>query len=360
MINKIQINGYKTIRELDFRLRCINILIGANGVGKSNFISFFKLIQNLYECSLETYSMQVGAENILHFGSKVTKLIYGYLQFDNTNGYEFTLMPRRNDSLFILDESVLFRNSTDYGDEWPTYNISSNSKEATISSDNSQKISKYVREHLKSFRIYHFHDTSASARIKQKGKIDDNKSLNADASNLAAYLYLLQEKHPKEFKRIELIIQSVAPFFEKFILKPDRLKEDMIQIEWKEKNSDMYLDASNISDGTLRFMALATLLLQPHTPEVIIIDEPELGLHPFAINKLAGLIKKISSNCQIIVATQSMSLIDNFEPEDIITIDRAEGQSVLNRLDGEKLKIWLDEYHSLGTLWNKNIIGGTP
>jgi predicted ATPase len=173
-------------------------------------------------------------------------------------------------------------------------------------------------------------------------------------------LYYLQEKHPKVFKRIELTIQSVAPFFEKFTLVPDRLKEGMIQLEWKEKGSDMYLNADNISDGTLRFMALSTLLLQPNMPEVIIIDEPELGLHPFAINKLAGLIKKASKASQIIIATQSMNLIDNFEPEDIVTIDRDGEQSVLNRLDSEELKVWLGDYHSIGTLWNKNVIGGTP
>ncbi len=360
MINKIQIKGYKTIRDLEFELSPINILIGANGVGKSNFISFFKLVQSLYEQSLEIYSMQAGAENLLHFGRKVTEKIYGYLEFDNNNAYDFNLVPRNNDSLFITYEYVYFHRTAQYGGGWADYLIGVNAKEAAITSDSTQKTSSYVRSYLKSFRIYHFHDTSATARIKQKGKIDDNGMLRTDASNLAAYLYFLQEKHRKVFRRIELTIQSVAPFFEKFILRPDRLKEDTIQLEWKEKGSEMYLNASHISDGTLRFMALATLLLQPETPEVIIIDEPELGLHPFAINKLSGLIKKASTKSQIIIATQSMNLIDNFEPGDIITTDREDNQSVLNRLDGEKLKSWLEEYHSLSTLWNKNVIGGTP
>ncbi len=360
MINKIQIQGYKTIRDLDFELKPINILIGANGVGKSNFISFFKLVQSLYEQSLETYSMQAGAENLLHFGSKVTKQIYGYLKFDNNNGYEFSLIPRNNDSLFIRQEFVSYHRTIDFGGGWAEYLIGSNTKEAVIKTDTTQKTSVFVRTYLKSFRIYHFHDTSSSARIKQKGPIDDNDILRTDASNLAAYLYFLQEKHAKVFRRIELTIQSVAPFFERFILKPDKIKGDLIQLEWKEKGSDMYLNASHISDGTLRFMALATLLLQPDLPEVIIIDEPELGLHPFAINKLSGLIQKASVKSQIIIATQSMNLIDNFEPEDIITIDREDNQSVLNRLDSDRLKVWLDEYHSIGKLWNKNIIGGTP
>ena len=357
MINRIRLKGYKTIRDLDLKLCPINILIGANGVGKSNFISFFKLLQNLYNQNLETYSMQEGAENLLHFGSKVTNEIFGELEFEKINAYSITLSLKANDTLFVQNESVLYRNSEG---GWPYSVIAKNTTEANIKTNNSTGISKYVRKYLESIRIYHFHDTSKTARIKQKGKIDDNVQLNPDASNLAAYLYFLQEKHPKVFKRIELTIQSVAPYFEKFILRPDRLREDMIQLEWKEKGSDMYINANNISDGTLRFMALSTLLLQPELPEVIIIDEPELGLHPFAINKLAGLINKASKTSQVIIATQSMNLIDNFEPNDIIVVDKVEKQSVFNRLEEENLKIWLEEYHSLSTLWNKNIIGGTP
>ena len=360
MIDSIKIQGFKTFKDLDFfGLSRINIFIGANGVGKSNFISFFKLVQSLYDRNLETYSTQVGPENLLHFGGKTTASILGELRFNNTSGYRFTLVPRKNDSLFIQDESVLNRRDK-FENGWESFTISRNVKEAGIQSDDTRKISVDVRQHLKSFRIYHFHDTSPTAKIKQKCRIDDNKLLHPDAGNLAAYLYYLQEKHAKAFKRIELTIQSVAPFFEKFTLEPDRLKEGMIQLEWKEKGTDMYQNAENLSDGTLRFMALATLLLQPTMPEVIIMDEPELGLHPFAINKLAGLIRKASSSSQIIVATQSINLIDNFEPEDMVTIDRHGEQSVLTRLDGENLKVWLDEYHSIGTLWNKNVIGGTP
>jgi predicted ATPase len=121
----------------------------------------------------------------------------------------------------------------------------------------------------------------------------------------------------------------------------------------------MYLNASHLSDGTLRFMALATLLLQPIPPKVIIIDEPELGLHPFAIHKLAGLIQKASAHSQIIISTQSTTLVNQFVAEDIITVDREGGASVFKKHDSQKLAGWLENY-SIGDIWNKNIIGGMP
>jgi predicted ATPase len=212
---------------------------------------------------------------------------------------------------------------------------------------------------MTSFKIFHFQDTGKTAKIKLPCLIADNEFLREDGANLAACLYVIQLTYPKDFKRIEMVIRSVAPYFERFDLKPDRINPDVIRLEWKEKGSDAYFNAKHLSDGTLRFIALATLLLQPEAPQVIIIDEPELGLHPFAINKLAGLIKKASANTQIIISTQSVNLVDNFDPEDIITVDRQDGQSVFNRQNSETLKDWLTDY-SISDLWNKNVIGGRP
>lgn len=195
--------------------------------------------------------------------------------------------------------------------------------------------------------------------MRTKCAIDDNIRLSNDGSNLAAFLYFIQERHPKSFKRIELAIKSVAPFFSHFDLRPDRIRPDTIQLEWKEKDSEMYLNATHLSDGTLRFIALTTLLLQPEPPQTILIDEPELGLHPFAIYKLASLIKKISVSNQVIIATQSPTLVDQFSPEDIVTVDREEKQSVFHRHDTEELSGWLSNY-SLGEIWDKNLIGGRP
>lgn len=354
MLKEIQIEGFKSIRKMRLELNPTNILIGSNGVGKSNFISFFELANNIYEQRLQHYSLKRGADNLMHYGRKQTHEIKGYLGFGD-NAYSFVLHPKDSGGLFIECEKSIYYPAPN--------NISfdfSNIQESQIKTSNSI-IDAYLREHLESYKIYHFHDTSPAAPLRTQSNITDNKKLREDGDNLAAYLYLLQEKYPKNFKRIEKTIQSIAPFFERFNLTPDRLDESRIKLEWNEvDHPDTYFDASHLSDGSLRFIALATLLLQPNLPKVIIIDEPELGLHPVAINKLAGLIKSASKkDCQIIVSTQSVNLLNNFAPEDIVTVDKSDNQSTFSRLDSTKLHNWLSDY-SIGELWAKSVIKGQP
>jgi predicted ATPase len=191
--------------------------------------------------------------------------------------------------------------------------------------------------------------------------VDDNRFLRPDGANLAAFLYYLHLKRPDSYSLIRRTIQRVAPFFEDFVLEPLRLNEKMIQLEWRHVGSEDYFDASSLSDGTLRFMALATLFLQPEElrPSIILVDEPELGLHPYAITLLASLVKQASVNSQVILSTQSSLLLDHFEPEDVLVAERVNGSTQIRRLEPEPLKVWLDDY-SLGQLWEKNEIGGRP
>lgn len=363
MISKIDIYGFKSIKRLNLKLSAINILIGSNGVGKSNFISFFKLVNNIYEQRLETYSLRKGAESLLYFGGKVTEVISARLEFNNTNAYIFQLTPTDSGSLFLLKEEGSFNsekgNFFTIKNTWFDKLVSINSKESKLK-DSKIRIAEYVKSYLESFKIYHFHDTSDNSPLRKYSMINDNIVLREDGGNIASFLYFLQQKHDKHFKRIEHTIRSIAPYFERFELKPDRLNNERINLEWREINHpDIPFNASHFSDGTLRFIALTTLLMQPNMPEVIIIDEPELGLHPVAINTLAGLIKKASAKSQVIASTQSVNLVGNFSPEDIITVDRFDGQSEFNHLDKESLKNWLEDF-TIGDLWLKNIIKGQP
>lgn len=355
MLQNITIEGFKSIKKLDLKLSSINLLIGANGVGKSNFISFFKMVNNIYEQRLQYYSLKSGVNNLLHFGRKNTNEIKGYLDFGN-NAYSFILSPSDEGTLFINREGSILPGNTQFKSSY----YESNVKESRVKGSSTTR-NKYLSEHLESYKIYHFHDTSISAPLRSRANINDNRSLKEDGGNLPAYLYYLQEKHPLNYKRIEKIIQSVVPCFDSFNLSPDFLDEDKILLEWSEKEyPEMYFNANHLSDGSLRFIALVTLLMQPNLPKVIIIDEPELGLHPTAINKLSGLIKSAASkDCQIIVSTQSVTLLNNFEPEDIITVDKEDNQSVFRRLDKKELSNWIEDY-SIGELWTKSIIKGQP
>lgn len=353
-LNKIIIKGYKSIDNLELELTKLNILVGCNGAGKSNFISFFKLLNHMIENNLETYVTKAGGANTLfHYGVKNTNDIYADLYFGK-NRYEVTFESTDNDQLFFGSESAMYDS---WGSWYSAFKSSGHQKTKLL--DDKEKVTKYVRGALENWIVYHFHDTSSTAGVKRYCNISDNISLKHDASNLAAFLFLLKEKYNKNYENIVKNIQLVAPYFEDFILRPNPLNEENIKLEWKEKGSKEYFDANCLSDGTLRFICLATVLLQPNLPTTIVIDEPELGLHPFAINVLAGLIKRISENNQVIISTQSVPLINEFSIEDIITVDRQNAQSIFKRHSSEDLQDWLDEY-SVGELWEKNILGGRP
>lgn len=193
--------------------------------------------------------------------------------------------------------------------------------------------------------MFHFHDTSASARVKQKCQLTDYEFLYEDGGNLVAFLWYLQRKYPKHLMLIEKVVESIAPFFKGFYLKPDKINEDQIALRWLEGDSGEPFNAHMLSDGTLRMICLATLLLQPDPPETIIIDEPELGLHPFAIHKLAGMVRKVSAKSQVIISTQSVTLLNEFSPEDIVVVEREDNQTVLKRQNEEQLNVWLERYH---------------
>ena len=212
---------------------------------------------------------------------------------------------------------------------------------------------------LDSYRVYHFLDTSNTAAVRDAGDVEDNRVLRPKAENLAAFLYWLQQKQPDHFANIQDTVRQVAPFFQEFRLAPSRINESIIRLEWKEKGSDGYFNASSLSDGTLRFLCLSTLLLQPELPAVVLLDEPELGLHPAAVNLLADLLSSAATRTQVIVATQSVTLVNQFEPESVWAVDRTDNQSVFRHLSRQDMSAWLDDY-GLGELWEKNILLARP
>jgi len=368
MIDHIEIINFKSIKHLELSLNDINIFIGANGVGKSNFLSFFQLLKSLKENQLNTYVAKQGyMDNLIYFGDKEEEGIIGKVAFRDKmktiiNQYYYRLLADNQGKAFIGYEYSGVKEKT--LNIKHAISVSTNAIpgiESYILTRSQATIDTDLQLFFDSFKVYHFHDTSSDSPLKKTARIHDNKFLRENGENLPAFLYFLQEKHPKTLWFIERVIASIAPFFEAFNLEPDRINEEYIQLEWKEKGFEHYQNVSNLSDGTLRFIAITTLLLQPNPPKTIIIDEPELGLHPSAINKLAGLIRKASAKSQIILATQSINLVNNFEPENIITVDRDRQAyySIFKRLDTNELSIWLEDY-SLGDLWLKSVIGGQP
>lgn len=357
-LNKLTVKGFKSIKSLeDFELKNINILIGANGAGKSNFIGIFRLLNNIYNQNLQNYiKTKGGVDSFFHFGRKNTEELFLKFEF-GVNGYSCLLKPTDDNFLLIYTEMVSYHNMQKYKKPYTSV-ISEDDYESKIKEHN-QKISRYVRIAIKSWKIYHFHDTSDTALVKRASGINDNLILKEDGENLSAYLYMLREKYLTEYKRIVNTIRLVLPFFDDFV---KRENETTVQLEWFQKGQpDTPLKAHLLSDGSLRFICLMVLLLQPIEllPDTILIDEPELGLHPYAIAILADVIKQVSEDKQIIISTQSVELVNHFEPNDIIVVNQDNGISNFERLDNDKLAMWLEEY-SLGELWTGNFFGGRP
>ena len=349
----ISVEGFRSIKRLErLPLKPINVLIGANGSGKSNLIQVFSLLRAWHLGKIDEYVARTGgASRNLHFGAKVTDRLQIGISFANGNAYDLRLEPTEDDRLGRHEQAV-----------GPLGPVQPEVARAVSQIHETRSLYEAMQtERLDQWRVYHFHDTGRGAPLLRTAQLHDNRFLREDGENLAAFLYYLKKKEEGSYRSIKETFRLVAPFFDDFILEPQALNEQMIRLEWRHRASDAHFDISVFSDGALRFLALATLLLQPARlrPSVILLDEPELGLHPYAITLLCELISSVATETQIILATQSPFLVDHFEPEDVIVVDRVEGQSKFRRLSTEKLKNWLEDY-SLGDLWLMNDLGGRP
>jgi predicted ATPase len=343
-LTKIEIAGFKSIRSAQVELSRLNVLIGANGAGKSNFVSFFALLDAVNHGRLPDYvGQEGGAHSLLYRGPKRTSQVVSKINFESVSPYD--------------------RSDENSGPKYLLLICAYGAADTLVPSLGGESPIPWLSgaEVLGSFRAFQFHDTSKESRIRQSGYLDDNRRLQRDAGNLAAFLYRLQQTKEPCYRRIVATIQQVTPFFHDFDLAPDALNPRNILLNWRERGSDYLLGPHQLSDGSLRAMALISLLLQPEDelPDVILIDEPELGLHPAALQVLVSLLRSISVHSQVIVATQSVPLINSLEPEDIIVVERGEEGTTFHRQDPERLREWLEEY-TLGELWEKNVIGGRP
>lgn len=367
-INRLSIKGFKSIRTLDdFRMESLNVLLGANGAGKSSFVSYFRMLGEMVEGRLQTWTTQQGsADRVVSFGVKETNRVDSFVRF-GLNGYKFAL-DTTVDGGFLFAEEQLFFNGPYYGHQWmPLGNGHTEAELRNAYRTNryyaayKNEVVAYCYESIASWKVFHFHDTSDTAGVKRWGGLQDNEYLRPDASNLAAYLYRLREETPDVYEQIRKTVQLVIPFFDDFALRPRTVKGDdeQVRLLWKQKDSDYTFWPSQLSDGSIRFICLVTALLQPDPPSTIIIDEPELGLHPFAITLLGSLLRSASTRMQVIVSTQSVPLVNEFSVEDLVIVERERGDTVFKRLDEEALRNWMEDY-TLGELWEKNILGGRP
>jgi predicted ATPase len=353
-LNSVVVEGFTSIRSASLPLKDINVLVGANGEGKSNLIKALGMLGRIVDGELSLFvGLSGGANALLSAGPATSPLMHLEVQ-SSVGGYSAELVPAAGGAL-IFSRETIWRDDTGV-----TADLGRGHKETllTLPEPLWGPAATALIATLRGCRVFHFHDTSRGAPVKQQGYIADNKSLHSDAGNLAAVVLRLREGDYGRYQRIVRTIKQVAPFFRDFVLEPE-LAPDRVRVRWQQEGSDTVFPADALSDGTLRFICLATLLGQPELPGLIMLDEPELGLHPFAIVQLAGMLRAASRESQVLLATQSVTLMNQFELEDLIVAERRNGASVFERPDPERLREWLADY-SLGELWEKNLLGGRP
>ncbi len=364
-LQQVTIKGYKSISfdtPVTLQLGDVSILLGANGAGKSNIVSFFQMLSYMMSKSFGKYVEISGTSNaLLHYGPKKTPTMSAELKFSDCNSddiYRFSLTNATPDRLIVTEETVVWHRK---GEEKPyTVDLELVYKESSLV-ESTDRVAKSIYKMLSNCKVYQFHDSSAEGPLRQTCPVGTANYLQSHGNNLPSFLLFLKENYKDSYRRIVDYVRDVVPQFQDFCLEKTN---NYISLQWSDNSATDYrFNAYQFSDGSIRFIALATLLLQPPQtmPDVIIIDEPELGLHPYAITQLAEMIKDASIHSQIIIATQNKDLVDHFDLDNIsvVEMDKDNQSTVVTHLSNKEYHLWLQQY-SVGELWDKNIIGGRP
>ena len=371
-IESVRIRGFRSLADVELsNLQNANVLIGANGSGKSNFIRFFEMMSWMLRSRRlgEFVERHGGADDQLYGGNSVTPCMEGEVTLGTDKGrndYRFALSYAHPDRLIFTEEAYRF-SASDYSTDAPWKYVPSGHREAGIidvaqagpSPGVNPTTARVIVHLLRSCQVFQFHDTSDTSNFKKRWDAEDNNYLRSHGGNLAAVLHRLEQGDVRRFDLICRNVRRVLPVFDRFQVDESYGK---VSLRWKAAGTDRTFGAHLTSDGSLRFFALVTLLNLPPEmlPNVLLLDEPELGLHPAAIALVGGMIKSLAVDRQIIVATQSPLLVDAFDLDEIVVLDLHDGRTSFSRPDADGYKKWLEDGFMPGEIWQKNLIGGRP
>ena len=382
---RIHIQGFRRLFDVDIKLNPLNVLIGANGSGKTSILDVFSLLANSASGKLnESLSEQNGIDANL---SNLAAANAGKSQFMSFElamhvpsykpiEYRLAISPQ-GASYKIADELLSqyggrpepFKHIVAHHDnvvyyEWKLSkkglvrpNWEYNPKESALS-----QVPKMFREpedfrkRLASSTHYHVLDVSRRAPIRLPQQMRDATLPGHDGEDLVSCLFTLRETDPDRFELIEATLRAGFPSFERLNFPP--VAAGTLAMTWKDRNSKYPFYMHQLSEGTLRFLWLVTLLHSPGLTEVTMIDEPEVSLHPELLSLLADLLRDASNRTQLIVATHADRLVRFLQPSEILTINtNDEGASEVICADELDLENWLKEY-SMDEVWRMGRIGG--
>ncbi|MGZ0151029.1 AAA family ATPase [Kribbella sp. WER1] len=362
-LRRIEVAGLTSIGHAQLDLSSpVTLLVGPNGAGKSNVVDAFEMLGRVIDRQLNEHLIRTGGfAAILHRPTDpaltpeaIELEVWGDWQGDTSNGYKVLIEPAPDDAALVR-ETTMFHDRSRYERAHESSLPAALESRLRAEAADDAKAS-YVLRVVAGCRVFHFDDTSADAPPKRRVDSADNLTLAPDAHNIAAVLLRLQSDDPPRYRRIVRAVRTVAPYFDDFVLTPEA---SAIRLRWRERGLDSVFSADNLSDGTLRFVCLAVLLLQDNAPGTIVLDEPELGLHPFAIHQLAALLRRAATDRRVVAATQSVTLLEQFSVAEVAIVERSSTGTRIQRPDPDELAHWLSEY-SLGELWEKNLLGGRP
>ncbi len=359
LIKTISIAGFRNLKAVhELALSRLNVLIGGNGAGKSSFLRFFELLGAMHRSGhLQDFVLDHGgADDQLFMGAKTTPEITAHIGWEAGAGvcdYALRLAYVAGDALKIAEEKYRL-SLTDA--QAPYQTLPTPSMESRLK-DQPDPAAQTISRLLQQCAVFHFHDTSVSASVNKRWDVADNVCLRTDGGNLGAVLLDLKMNDVPRYRLIVSQIQRVFPALDDFVLEPVKGK---VLFCWRSRFSDKTMGPYLTSDGTLRLFFLVTLLNLPaeRLPSLLLIDEPELGLHPQAVELVAAMVKRVAAVKQVIIATQSPLMLDCFQPDNIIVAESRGGAAELKRLEKPEYERWLAEDYLLSDWWMARTVGG--